>query len=115
MGLVAPKKLRPGSCVRVVAPSSPFPREAFDRGVAKLRERYEVRFDDALFSRDGFLAGDDARRLAELDRALDERDVDAVVAARGGYGLTRLVASIPPERLLRARKLLVGFSDLTAL
>jgi muramoyltetrapeptide carboxypeptidase len=107
--------LAPGGHLRVIAPSSPFDREAFDRGVASLRERYVVTFDDALFAKDGFFAGDDARRLAELHAALADDSVDAIVCARGGYGAMRLLAGIDVALVARARKLLVGFSDVTAL
>jgi len=102
-----------GAHVRVIAPASPFDVADFERGVAHLRERYEVSYDDALRARDGFLAGDDARRLDELKRALREPGIDAVVAARGGYGCTRLLDRITPEDV--SPRLLVGFSDLTAL
>lgn len=107
--------LRPGGHIRVIAPSSPFPREDFERGVARLRERYRVSFGHDLFETHGFLAGDDARRLAELRDALADPDVDAIVAARGGYGATRLLESLRPEEVRAAPKLLVGFSDVTAL
>ena len=107
--------LRAGAHVRIVAPSSPFGREDFDRGVLRLRERYRVSYDERLFEAHGFLAGDDARRLAELRAALDDESVDAIVAARGGYGATRLLPELELERVRDANKLLVGFSDVTAL
>ena len=99
----------------MVAPSSPFDVEAFELGVAKLRERYDVRYGGGLLSRKGYLAGDDPRRLAELEAALADADVGANVAARGGYGATRLLEHLDAARIGRARKLLVGFSDVTAL
>lgn len=99
----------------MIAPSSPFPRADFDRGVALLSTHYRVSFEDELFTADGYLAGSDARRLAELERALTDPSVDAIVCARGGYGATRLLDAIAPEVVRRARKLLVGFSDVTAL
>lgn len=99
----------------MIAPSSPFPRAEFDRGVALLSTRYRVSFADDLFSADGYLAGSDARRLAELERALTDPSVDAIVCARGGYGATRLLDAIAPSAVRAARKLLVGFSDVTAL
>jgi muramoyltetrapeptide carboxypeptidase len=99
----------------VVAPASPFPRADFEAGVSRLRERYRVSWDEGIFARDGYLAGSDARRLAELRAALSDPDVDALVAARGGYGVTRLLDRLGAEEVAAAPKLLVGFSDLTAL
>ncbi|MFW6067564.1 MAG: S66 peptidase family protein [Myxococcota bacterium] len=99
----------------MVAPSSPFDREAFERGVARLGQRYQMRYGEALFERRGFLAGSDDRRANELLRALRDPEVDAVVAARGGHGATRILPRIDAGEVRRACKLLVGFSDVTAL
>ncbi len=112
---VPPPALRAGACLAVVAPSSPFDVGAFERGVARLRDRYEVRYAEDLLERKGYLAGDDARRLAELARALSDPGVHALVAARGGYGATRLLDGIDIAAIRAANKLLVGFSDVTAL
>lgn len=107
--------LRPGSHVRLVAPCGPFDREAFERGVAKLRKSWVVTYDESIFESEGFLAGSDARRLAELNAALTDQGVDAIIAARGGYGSMRLLPDLDPQLIARANKLLVGFSDMTAL
>ena len=107
--------LRPGAHVRVIAPASPFPRADFDAGVERLRQRYRVTWDESIFAADAYLAGDDERRLGELRAALADPDVDAIVAARGGYGVTRLLDRLHVGDIGAARKLLVGFSDLTAL
>ncbi len=104
-----------GAHVRVVAPSSPFDAEAFARGIERLRTRYTVTFDERVLEKKGYFAGGDARRLAELQGAITDPSVHAIIAARGGYGATRLL----PNLYLRAErdrpKLLVGFSDITAL
>ena len=83
--------------------------------MAWLGHRYRVRFDPSLFSRTGFLAGDDARRLTELNAALADGDAQAIVAARGGYGLGRIAPSLELGPLVEHPKWIVGFSDLTAL
>ncbi|MBZ0118926.1 MAG: LD-carboxypeptidase, partial [Sandaracinaceae bacterium] len=112
---IAPPALRPGAHLRVIAPSSPFDRASFDRALARLRERYRVSFDEGLFARDGYLAGDDDRRLRELLGALRDPDVHAIACARGGYGATRLLDAIDPREVSAHPKLLIGFSDVTAL
>ena len=104
--------LRPGARVRVIAPSSPFPEEDFARGLAWLRDRYDVSLGASVRAEDGYLAGHDDARLADLLAAL-ESDADAIVAARGGYGATRLLSRVPHDALRPV--LLVGFSDVTAL
>lgn len=113
--VLRPPPLRPGSSIHVVAPSSPFDRTLVRAGMGWLGRRYRVRFDPSLFARSGFLAGDDTRRLVELNAALADPETDAIVAARGGYGLGRIVPQLELEPLLARPKWIVGFSDLTAL
>jgi muramoyltetrapeptide carboxypeptidase len=98
----------------VVAPSSPLPVSQLWPGLAWLRTRYRVRMSAGALSRDGFLAGSDARRRSELLRALADPDARAVVAARGGYGAMRIVDDLPWGDLARHPKWIAGFSDVTA-
>ncbi len=109
----APAPLRPGSTVAIVAPASPFDREELFRGLAWLETRYRLRARGSLFARDGYLAGDDARRAEELEWALRDPSLDAIICARGGYGVTRILDRIPWDAV--SPKWLVGFSDITAL
>jgi muramoyltetrapeptide carboxypeptidase len=113
--LRAPRALEAGSRVIAVAASSPFDGAAFEQGLALLRERYRVEHRTDLTARAGFLAGDDERRLAELQAAINDDGVAAIMAARGGYGATRLLDRLDLSALQRHPKLLVGFSDVTAL
>ena len=112
---VIPAPLQPGSRLRVIAPSGPCERSLVLRGMGWLAERYRVEFDWSIFERTGFLAGRDERRLAELNRALADPNLGAIVAARGGYGLTRIAHLADYGALLRHPKWIVGFSDITAL
>jgi muramoyltetrapeptide carboxypeptidase len=110
-----PPPLAPGDLVAVVAPSSPFPREDFFRGLAWLRTRYRLRMAASALSRDGYLAGDDARRRGELTRAMTDPEVRAIVCARGGYGAMRIARELPWDEFAARPKWIVGFSDVTAL
>ena len=109
------RPLGPGARVALVAPSSPFDAEAFEQGVAKLRQRYDITYTPDILARAGFLAGDDERRLCELRTALASPKLDAIIAARGGYGATRIAPLIAATEVRAHRPLLVGFSDITAL
>ena len=107
--------LAPGACIQLVAPAGPFHSADFERGVAMLQRYYEVQYEPEIVARQGYLAGSDARRLQELQSALDNPHADAIVAARGGYGVTRLLDRLDVSELRRRVPLLVGFSDVTAL
>jgi muramoyltetrapeptide carboxypeptidase len=99
----------------VVAPSSPFPREDFFRGLAWLRDRYRIRARGAILGREGFLAGDDASRARVLGEAMTDPEVRAIVAARGGYGAMRILDDLPWDAFAASPRWIVGFSDVTAL
>jgi muramoyltetrapeptide carboxypeptidase len=85
------------------------------RGLGFLQERYVVRSGTGLFARKGYLAGPDERRLSEFNEALRDPEARAIVAARGGYGSTRIAHAIDTQALRRHPKWIVGFSDITAL
>jgi muramoyltetrapeptide carboxypeptidase len=114
--VIRPPRLRPGDTIRLVAPSSPVPREELEAGAALLGARYRVEYDrEGLFRSEGFLAGPDEARLAELTAALSDPGTSAVMLARGGHGLLRLLPFLDPALLRAHPKLVVGFSDGTAL
>jgi muramoyltetrapeptide carboxypeptidase len=113
---------RPGSRVGLIAPASPFDRGELDRGVAELRRLgFDPVYDERVFERRGFVAGDAGTRVAQLVdlwQRTGAEAVDAIIAIRGGYGslqmlptLSRLGAPILVERLAS----LVGYSDVTSL
>jgi len=76
---------------------------------------FEVALGGHVLSSAGYLAGDDYARAADLRAMLLDPGVKAVWFARGGYGTARLLRRVPWSALKRRPKLLVGYSDLTAL
>lgn len=107
--------MTPGDRIRIVAPSGPFDKTLFYRGLAWLAQRYRVVWSRGALERCGYLAGDDRRRLDELNAALRDPNARAVVAVRGGYGATRICHDADFSALTTYPKWCVGFSDFTAL
>lgn len=106
--------LKSGDAVSVIAPAGPFDPTPFKQGLAALEAMgLQPKFDPRIFERDGYLAGDDTRRLTELHAAFRDPATHAVFCARGGYGSMRLLPRIDIDEL--PHKPLVGFSDVTAL
>jgi muramoyltetrapeptide carboxypeptidase len=110
------RALRAGARIGIAAPAGAVDPERLEAGEEALRRLgFEpVRRGD-LTARAGYLAGDDERRAAELAELIAAPDVDAIICARGGYGSSRLLASLDAAAFRRARKPLVGYSDITAL
>ncbi len=115
--LLRPPRLRPGDLVAVVLPAGPVDPERLSAGIEVLREwGLEVRRPGAGGTSHAWLAGTDEARCRELTDAWTDPDVRAVWAARGGYGVHRLLDALDWKLLADATpRVLVGFSDLTAL
>ncbi|MCZ7585626.1 MAG: LD-carboxypeptidase [Deltaproteobacteria bacterium] len=108
--------LRKGDRVRVVAPAGPFSRDLFEAGIQRLRDwGLEPVWAADIFAKEGYLAGTDERRLRELHEALADKSSRAIFCARGGYGSMRLLSKFDLRRLRSGPKLVLGFSDNTAL
>ena len=101
--------------IGVVALSGPVEPAVLAEGVDVLRGwENPIEFASNLRDRQGYLAGRDEDRLAGLTELLDG-GVRTFVAARGGFGVTRILDRIPWRRLAESEAVFVGFSDLTAL
>ena len=114
--LQKPKALHPGDLVQIVAPASNLKADYLARGGAELTALgYRVKYDPTILEKDRYTAGTDERRRRELMDAFTDPEVAAVWAARGGYGVMRLLPLLD-EDLLRANpKIFIGYSDMTAL
>jgi muramoyltetrapeptide carboxypeptidase len=114
--LVKPAPLSGGDRVRLIAPAGPFDPDLFSTGQRVLEGLGLVPVvSRSEFAREGFLAGSDRRRAAALQSALQEEETRGVWCIRGGYGAARLLPLLDLPRLRRRPKLLIGFSDVTAL
>lgn len=114
---ILPPPLSPGDTIGVVAPSSPQrDDDRLRRGIAYLHSKgYRVREGAALWNRYGYLAGRDAERAEDLNAMIRDPQVRMIIAGRGGYGATRILDRIDYDALAADPKLIVGFSDVTAL
>ncbi|WP_045121107.1 S66 peptidase family protein [Haliangium ochraceum] len=112
---VLPPALRPDDTVAVCAPAGPVAADQLRAGAEVLASRYRVHIEPAVLARAGYLAGGDARRADSFNRCLRDPDVRAILCARGGYGIMRILADLDADALRRDPKLIIGFSDATAL
>ena len=115
-GVKTAAALVPGDVVRLVSPSGPAEPERVTRGIALL-SGWGLRVEVAphAYDRTGYLAGTDEDRLADLNAALADRRVRGIFCTRGGYGVQRIVDGLDAAAVLADPKVVVGFSDITAL
>lgn len=110
-----PPALVPGARVALVAAAGPIPEGGVDRAVARVEALgWQAVPGHACRSRDGYLAGSDAERAADLNAALRDPSIDAIWFLRGGYGTMRILDDIDWEALAARPRALIGFSDNTA-
>lgn len=117
---IRPPRVARGQTVGIVVPAGPVKPDRLARGLARLGDTFRLRLAPSLTSPraaglPSYLAASDAQRADELAAMLRDPDVRAVILARGGYGITRILAALDPELLRRDPKPIVGFSDGTAL
>jgi muramoyltetrapeptide carboxypeptidase len=109
-------RLVAGDRVRFVSPASPPTRKLVARGAELLSSwGLQVEMGRHAFDRDGFLAGPDAARLADVNEALRDPGVRAVFATTGGKGAYRIAPHLDFEAARANPKPFVGFSDITFL
>jgi len=114
--LALPGELAAGSRVGIACPAS---------GVTKKEIRDFIRLCDQLgivpvlgrnvAKSDGYLSAPDSDRADELMEFVDDASIDAIVCARGGYGVMRILPMLDYTAIAQSNKLIMGFSDITAL
>jgi muramoyltetrapeptide carboxypeptidase len=114
--MLKPRVLRPGDRIAVVAPASSFARESFDLGVAELRRLgYQPVYDDSVFARARYTAGDAGVRADAFRRAWADPRIAGLIAVRGGYGSVQMLPLLDAAAIRRSPKAFIGYSDNTSL
>lgn len=119
--LIRPRTLSPGDRVRVIAPSGPVPPDLLQEAL-RLVEGWGLLVETSAPDphTTAYLAATDADRAAQLAEAWSDPGVRAILCARGGYGVQRMVDLVDWDALRAARApedapALVGYSDITGL
>jgi muramoyltetrapeptide carboxypeptidase len=114
--MIKPRALKRGDRLAVIAPASAFKRDEFDAGVAELnRLGFRPTFDEGVFARERYLAGSAALRAAAVRKAWADPEIAGIVCVRGGFGSAQLLPLLDKAEAARARKPLIGYSDVTSL
>lgn len=112
-----PPALNKGDTIALVSPSSatddPFDLELAQEAMQALG--FQVKTGAHYAARRGHLAGSDAERAGDLNAMFADKDVKAIICARGGSGAARLLPLLDYDAIRRNPKVLLGYSDITAL
>ena len=111
-----PPFLKPNDQIRVVSPSGSI-EPKYIVGAKKTLNSWGLNATEGKFARTkyGRFAGTEAQRIADLQEALDDSAVNAILCSRGGYGVAQIIDKLDFSTFVKSPKWLVGFSDITIL
>ena len=112
-----PRRLAEGNTVGLIAPASnAIENEEIGFAADIVRSLgFEVKEGKYLYSRNQYLAGTDLQRAEDVNLMFADSGVDAIFCLRGGYGTPRILPHLNFELIGRNPKVLMGYSDITAL
>ena len=115
--ILKPARLRSGMTVGLVTPASNVPENEELLAAMELVESlgFKAKPSENLFARTQYLAGTDEQRANDLNSMFGDSEVDAIFCVRGGYGSGRLLRDLDYDLIRNNPKILMGYSDITAL
>lgn len=112
---IRPAYLKEGDTVAVFAISNKVTKSELATGIAKLQSwGLNVVEAENLYGDDGRYAGTQSERIEGLQKLLDNPNIRAIIAARGGYGAVQVLPYLDMTEFMKSPKWMVGYSDLTA-
>lgn len=117
MKIIKPKRLQKGDVIGLVSPASaPNKEEKIEKSIKYLEQLgYRIKLGKNVSKVHGYLAGTDKERAKDFNDMINNENVKAIFALRGGYGTPRILRMIDYNSLKRNPKIVVGYSDITAL
>lgn len=113
---IFPKRLKKGAIIGLVAPGGPILKEQLNRTIEKIEDLgFKAYYTDMILSEYGYFAGNDQERAKDLMSMFINKNVDAILAIRGGYGSVRILDLLDYKLIRENPKMLIGYSDVTAL
>ena len=114
--MIRPRRLQAGDRIAFVAPASGFKPQELEAGASELRRLgFEAVYSPDILARTAFEAGPPDLRARLLHEAWADPSIAALIAMRGGYGSQQLLPLLDANVMRAGRKLLIGYSDITAL
>ena len=114
--MIQPQNLQAGDVIGMVCPAGTIPLEKVQKCVETLAGwGYTVKLGKTLGGKHFTYSGTDAERAADLQAMMDDKNVKAILCARGGYGLSRIIDTLDFTAMQAHPKWVIGFSDITVL
>ena len=113
---IKPERLREGDTIALVTPGSYISEEELIDSVKNLGAlEFKAVYNNSILNRNGYFSNNDKQRAEELMEMFSRKDVNGIMCARGGYGCTRILPLLDYDVIKKNPKVLIGYSDVTAL
>ena len=115
--IATPPYLKKGDVIGIVCPSGFMPVEKASECIRVLNEEwgFQTKVGKTLGNEFNYFSGTDEERLNDFQQMLDDDEVKAILCARGGYGLSRIIDKIDFKKFKKQPKWIIGYSDVTIL
>ncbi|MEO8399523.1 MAG: LD-carboxypeptidase [Ignavibacteriaceae bacterium] len=111
-----PNRFKKGDTIGLIAPASFITEDELKESIKNLESlEFKVAYTKNILAKYGYLAGTDEQRASDVNEMFERKDIDGIVCARGGYGCARILPLLNYELIKNNPKILIGYSDVTAL
>jgi muramoyltetrapeptide carboxypeptidase len=115
-GHKTPPYLKPGDTIGITSPSGYISLADIIPSVQLMENwGFKIETGDTTGKKDFIYGGTDDERIADLQQMLDNPEIKAIMCARGGYGLVRIIERLNFKQFKKHPKWIIGFSDITVL
>lgn len=113
---ITPPYLKAGDTIGIVCPAGYMPFEKAQTCIETLTSwGFKVLVGKTLGNQFNYFSGTDEERINDLQEMLDDKNIDAILCGRGGYGTGRIIDQLDFSKFRKHPKWIIGFSDITVL
>jgi muramoyltetrapeptide carboxypeptidase len=114
--VIKPPRLKAGDKLAIVAPGSYISEEELQDSIKNLSQLgFEATYSEKVLLQSGYFAGTDNDRAKDLMEKISDKKIKGIICARGGYGCSRILPMLDYDVIRANPKVLIGYSDITAL
>ncbi len=111
-----PPYLKKGDTIGITCPAGFITLEDINPAILKMKEwGFNIKIGTTVGKRDFTFGGTDNERQQDFQQMLDDKNVKAIMCARGGYGFVRIIDGLNFKQFVASPKWIIGFGDVTVL
>jgi muramoyltetrapeptide carboxypeptidase len=114
--VIKPKRLKSGDTIALIAPGSYISKEELNDSIKKIEGLgFKTVYSEKILNQNGYFSGTDNIRAEDLMEKFEDKSINGIMCVRGGYGCARILPLLDYKLIKKNPKVLIGYSDVTAL